>query len=259
MPTFSVIQDYSLYHKEDHETWAILCKRQNQLGNKEISGEYLDGYRKLKLNHDQVIKLGEISDRLEIISGWTLVPVTGLIPTKDFFYLIVNKKYPVTVSLRKPSEVDFSEQPDIFHDVCGHLPLLTNEKFTKFLTAFGMIALKYVNNERAIEFLGRLYWYTYEMGIIKEEDGRKAYGGAIITSAQERANVNNRNIPKYPFSLDLIFHTPYNPYKLQNEYFVINSFDDLFNVTDILEEKLIENLLLSEQDYALGNLSLKAW
>jgi phenylalanine-4-hydroxylase len=118
--------------------------------------------------------------------------------------------------------------------------------------------LKYVNNERAIEFLGRLYWFTYEMGIINEEDGHKAYGGAIITSAEERANVNNINIPKYSFSLDLIFHTPYNPYKLQKEYFVINSFDDLFNVTEILEEKLIENLLLSEQDYALDSLSLKA-
>jgi phenylalanine-4-hydroxylase len=204
------------------------------------------------------VRIEELSRRLESISGWTLVPVTGLIPTKAFFYLLINKKYPITVSIRKPWEIDFSEQPDIFHDVCGHLPMLTNYKFIKFLTAYSIIALKYIYNDRAVDFLGRLYWYTYEMGLINEEGTCKPYGAAIITSAGEIANVRRADIPKYPFELSHIFSTPYNPYKLQNEYFVINSFDDLFNCIESLEFSLVEHLMLLEEDMTRRKFSLNS-
>jgi monomeric phenylalanine-4-hydroxylase len=253
-----VKQDYSLYQEVDHHTWSLLFNKQNQLGNKNLSREYLSGYEKLGLDDTRIVKIEEISNRLEAISGWTLVPVTGLIPTRDFFYMLINKKYPVTISIRQPHEIDFSEQPDIFHDVCGHLPLLTNEKFTRFLSSYSIIALKYVNNDRAVDFLGRLYWFTYEMGIIHENGEHKAYGGAIITSAEERANISSEEIPIYPFSLDHIINTAYNPYKLQRQYFVIDSFDDLFNVIENLESKLIEHLLLPDQDATIRNFSLNS-
>ncbi|MHA4812479.1 aminotransferase class I/II-fold pyridoxal phosphate-dependent enzyme [Flavitalea flava] len=254
----SVIQDYDLYKTEDHKTWSILSKRQLELQEGRISREYLSGFRGLQLDGENIVRIDEVSKRLETISGWTLVPVTGLIPTRDFFYMLINKKYPVTISIRRPWEIDFSEQPDIFHDVCGHLPLLTNEKFIKFLTTYSIIALKYVNNDRAIDFLGRLYWYTYEMGIINEDGDYKPYGGAIITSSEEIANMKRDDIPKHPFELGRIFRTPYNPYKLQNEYFVIESFDDLFNSLEDLEAKLVEHLLLPEQDLILRNYSLNS-
>jgi monomeric phenylalanine-4-hydroxylase len=259
MEQMIVRQDYDrLYTAEDHTTWSILSERQERLRKRNVSRQYLDGFEKLQLEGDKVINIEQVSRRLAAISGWTLIPVTGLIPTRDFFYMLINKQYPVNIYMRKPWEIDFSEQPDIFHDVFGHLPLLTNEKFVKFLTAYSIIALKYVNNDRAIDYLGRLYWYTYEMGIIFEEGEYKPYGGAIITSAEETANARNDQVPKHHFDLAHIFRTPYNPYKLQNEYFIISSFDDLFSSIEKLEETLIENLLLPEQDFTLHNYSLNA-
>ncbi|WP_160716649.1 phenylalanine 4-monooxygenase [Chitinophaga solisilvae] len=251
-----VTQDESLYQETDHHTWSQLFEKQHQLGNEHLSSAYLEGYEKLGLNDRRIVRIEDISRRLEAMSGWTLVPVAGLIPTRDFFYMLINKKYPVTVYIRQPHELDFSEQPDIFHDVYGHLPLLTNEKFTRFLTSYSIIALKYVNNDRAVDFLGRLYWFTYEMGLIKENGESKVYGGAIITSAEERANIESGAAPVYPFALDHVMNTPYNPYKLQQQYFVINSFDELFNVIEGLEAKLIEHLLLPQQDNVVRNFSL---
>ncbi|GGA81204.1 phenylalanine-4-hydroxylase [Puia dinghuensis] len=254
MEKISTGQAYDMYAEEDHNTWAILLQRQSELHSKgKVSREYLNGLDKLRINKHRIVKITEVGDALKEVSGWSLIPVNGLIPNRDFFYMLINKKYPVTVYMRKPSELEFSEQPDIFHDVCGHLPLLVNEKFTRFLTAYSAIALKYINNERAIDLLGRLYWFTYEMGLIIEDGQFRAYGGAIITSSGEFENIEREEIPKYDFDLHRIFKTPYNSFKLQREYFFIHSFDDLFNCLEDIEEKLIEHLLLPDEDHTLRN------
>jgi monomeric phenylalanine-4-hydroxylase len=258
MTQYIVNQNYENYTEEDHNVWKTLCERQGKLDQKGISRDYLKGFINLEIDREKVVRIEDVSKRLKAISGWTLVPVTGLLPTRDFFYMLINKKYPVTVPIRKPFEIDFSEQPDIFHDICGHLPLLTNEKFTRFLTAYSIIAIKYINHDRAVEFLGRLYWYTYEMGLIREDGQTKPYGGAVITSAEEIDNVYNGNVAKYPFDLEHIFKTAYNPFKLQNEYFIINSFDDLFNSLEHLEDTLQKHLLLKEPDLLLRNYSINA-
>lgn len=246
MQDFIVSQDYDMYTSEDHKTWSILCRRQNRLHDKLICREYLKGFHDLKFDITKITNIEESSQRLKAINGWTLVPVTGLIPTKDFFYMLINKRYPITVPIRKPHEIEFSELPDIFHDVCGHLPLLTNEKFEKFLTSYSILALKHIDDERAVEALGRLYWYTYEMGVITEDGLYKSYGGAIITSSSESDNLVNNDVPKHAFDVGHIFRTPYNPYKLQNEYFAIDSFDDLFNCLEVLETELEEYLAVPE-------------
>lgn len=253
MQQYIINQDYESYTSEDHHTWRTLCQRQGALDQSKISRDYLQGFINLEIDREKVVRIEDVSKRLEDISGWTLVPVTGLLPTKDFFYMLINKKYPVTVPLRKPAELDFSEQPDIFHDICGHLPLLTNEKFTRFLTAYSIIAIKYINHDRAVELLGRLYWFTYEMGLIHEDGQHKPYGGAVITSAEEIGNVYSDKTPKYAFDLEHIFKTLYNPFKLQNEYFIINSFDDLFNCLENLEATLQQHLLLTAPDLVLRN------
>lgn len=258
MTQYIVNQNYENYTEEDHNVWKTLCERQGKLDQGRISRDYLKGFINLEIDREKVVRIEEVSKRLEAISGWTLIPVTGLLPTRDFFYMLINKRYPVTVPIRKPFEIDFSEQPDIFHDICGHLPLLTNEKFTRFLTAYSIIAIKYINHDRAVEFLGRLYWYTYEMGLINEDGQTKPYGGAVITSAEEIENVYKGNVAKYPFDLEHIFKTAYNPFKLQNEYFIINSFDDLFNSLEHLEDTLQRHLLLKEPDLLLRNYSINA-
>lgn len=231
-----------MYSAEDHETWAKLNQRVNLLHDGRVSKTFIDGCRNLDFDRQKIIRLEDLSNRMEAISGWTLIPVSGLIPTMDFFYMLTNKKYPITVSIRKPWEIDFSEQPDIFHDIYGHLPLLLNEKFMQFITTYSKTALDYVHNERAVEFLGRLYWYTYEMGLIAEDGVYKPYGAAIITSANEIRNSKDDRVPKHPYSIDQVFHTPYNPFDLQKEYFVINSFDDLCESMQDLEARIEENL-----------------
>ncbi|MDI5888443.1 hypothetical protein [Flavobacterium yafengii] len=235
---YVIEQNYDNYKNEDHQTWSVLYKRQEDSHNKWVCKEYLNGFDKLKFDKNKIEVIASVSERLFAISGWSLVPVSGLLPPKDFFQMLMQKKYPVTVSIREPWEIDFSEQPDIFHDVCGHIPLLTNERFVDFLTSFSAISMKYIDNEKAMDLLSRVYWFTYETGLINEDGIFKFYGGAVITSAEEMSKVNNPNTPKYPFDLDHIFNTSFNSFELQNEYFVIDSFEKLFNCLEGLEQKL---------------------
>jgi monomeric phenylalanine-4-hydroxylase len=255
----NTVQDYTIYNDLDQETWAALNRRHSGLDSECISAEYLVGLSRLELDTEKIIKIEDVSKMLEFISGWTLVPVKGLIPTKDFFSMLISKRYPVNINIRKMHELDFSEEPDIFHDVCGHLPLLTNERFVRFLTAYSNIAMKYLNNERAVEYLGRLYWFTYEMGVIREDGVFRAYGGALITSAEELSNVYNNSIPKHAFDLNRIFMTPYDPYKIQKEYFFIESFDDLFESLSVLEHKLAEHLTAPARDFVIRDYSLNRY
>ncbi|MGB3180601.1 MAG: aminotransferase class I/II-fold pyridoxal phosphate-dependent enzyme [Cyclobacteriaceae bacterium] len=241
-------QDYSLYTEEDHNTWTSLINRHLSENLNHTSKEYQNGFDLLTLEeNDKVTKILSLSKKLTNVSGWKLVPVTGLIPTKDFFYQLVNKEYPVTVFLRKPEELDFSEQPDIFHDIYGHIPLLTNEKFFRFLTKFSILALKYAEDPMAVEYLGRLYWYTFEMGVIWEDGELKPYGGAIVTSKTEIENLRSKDVAIYPFDIHHILNSPYNPYELQEQYFAVRSFDELFYSLEDLEEQLIKNLVYSSQ------------
>jgi phenylalanine-4-hydroxylase len=242
MKTSLINQAYNTYTDEDHFVWEELNRRQSALNRNNISKEYLYGLDKLQLRKSRIADISDLSNKLFGFTGWSLVPVLGLMPAKEFFSLIIDKKYPITISIRKVSELDFSEQPDIFHDIFGHLPLLMSQKFSNFLVAYSKIAINYVENEQAVELLARLYWYTYEMGLINEENEFKAYGGAIITSANEIENVHNLRIPKHSFDIDLIFRTPYNPFKLQKEYFVIKDFSNLFDSLSSLENRLIKHL-----------------
>lgn len=251
-------QLYENYTDQDHETWKILCDQQNNLDHTKIAKVYLDGFNSLNIGNSKIPKIKDISNRLKEVSGWTLIPVTGLLKPKEFFLMLINKEYPVTVPIRKRDELDFSEQPDIFHDICGHLPLLTNEHFVKYLTKFSIIAIKYVKNERAIEFLGRLYWYTYEMGLIREDGQNKPYGGAVLTSSEEIKNIERKKDNIYKFDIDHIFNTKYNPFDLQNEYFYINSFEELFQSLSSIEEKLIDQLYITEHDNVLRNYSINS-
>lgn len=249
-----VNQHYNQYTPEDFNTWNTLSLRQEKLNDSGLlSCEYVRGFGKLELDAKRIVRIDELSERMKVLAGWTLLPVKGLIDTRDFFFMLVNKQYPITVSVRKPHELDFSEQPDIFHDIYGHLPLLMNEKFNNFITRYSEIALRHADDERIVVFLGRLYWYTYEMGLIVEEGALKPYGSAIITSAREIENSRNVNTPKYAFGLDHVFHTAYNPFDLQKEYFVVSSFDELSDSLNELEHRIKEHIGITDEDWALMN------
>jgi len=242
MKNFIIDQEYHRYSEEDHAVWQELTRRQSLLSRDRISKEYLYGLESLSIDRHRIVNIPDLSRKMFASTGWRLVPVQGLIPADVFFTMIIDKVYPVTVPVRQRSELDFSEQPDIFHDIFGHLPLLLHRKFSDFLVAYSKIAINYIHNPQAVEFLARFYWYTYEMGLILEDNAVKAYGGALITSATEIDNVRSTLTHKHPFNVERMFHTPYNPYKLQNEYFVIEDYISLFHSLQDLESKVEHQL-----------------
>lgn len=232
-------QIYSSYDEIDQNTWSALVKNHLDFNFQKCSSEYQEGFLKLELDTQRIMNIADLSERLKLISGWTLTPVEGFIPPELFFNLLLKKVYPVTVLLRKPEDLNFSEQPDIFHDIYGHVPLLTNDKFCSFLKHLSDLALDFIDNDLAIKYLTRLYWFTFETGVIREGGTLKPYGGAIITSRAEIKRVDDCYNDIQPFDIIRIFDTEFDPYKLQNVYFYINSFDSLFELTDNLGVTLV--------------------
>ena len=162
-------QHYDLYEKEDFEVWKTLCDRQmSQLMNS-ASTAYLAGLKKINFSADKIPKFNEINQKLNALTKWKLVVVPGLIPDLTFFELMSNKKFPATTWLRKKSELDYLEEPDMFHDVFAHVPLLTDPYFVKYLAALSNLGLTYEGNSDAIKVLSRIYWFTVEFGLCKED------------------------------------------------------------------------------------------
>ncbi|MCW3072410.1 MAG: Aromatic amino acid hydroxylase protein [Bacteroidetes bacterium] len=220
-------QNYERYTQEDHEIWSVLYERQTKLLKKYVNREFLEGLEMLQLDPAKVANIDEVSERLFKISGWSLVPAVGLLSHKDFFFLLHEKKFPITVNMRKRHELEFSELPDIFHDIYGHVPMLVNKTFCDFMEKFSTIAMNNFEDETIVTGLGRLYWFTLEMGLIQENDETKVYGGAILTSSNEIDNIFNNETKRSVFDMQAVINSDYDNLKLQKEYFIINSFKQL--------------------------------
>lgn len=229
-------QQYENYTKEDHEIWSILFERQTSSIKSYVNKEFIEGLEKLQLDPHKIVNIDEVSKKLFQISGWSLVPAVGLLSYKDFFYLLHAKKFPITVSMRKRHELEFSELPDIFHDVFGHVPMLVNKIFCEFMERFSTIAMNNFEDETIVTALGKLYWFTLEMGLIKEGDQIKAYGGAILTSSNEIDNIYKEQIKKTVFDMKSVIQEEYDNLKLQKQYFIIHSFEQLLEALDEFEK-----------------------
>ncbi|SEN90815.1 Phenylalanine 4-hydroxylase [Chitinophaga rupis] len=222
-------QNYLLYTEEDHRTWTTLFERQSSTILRIAATEFQKGFKQLSLAPDRVANMEMVNNMLYPATGWKVIPVEGLVPNRDFFTMLINKQFPVTVHMRKPHEIDFAELPDIFHDVYGHVPMLMNSLFCEFMANYSSIAINYAENDDIVNYFGRLYWFTLEMGLIRENDILKPYGGAILTSSGEVKNIDDSRIPKHAFNLQQIISTPYDNLKIQQEYFYIDSFYQLFD------------------------------
>ena len=222
-------QEYENYSQEDHATWSTLFERQSKTILKIASSEFVKGFNLLSLDPHHVANLGTVNKMLKDVTGWRVIPASGLVSNKDFFSLLRDKKFPVTVSMRKPEEIAFSELPDIFHDVYGHVPMLMNRMFCEFMSAYSGLAIDFSEDEGITACFGRLYWFTLEMGLIREDNVIRPFGGAILTSSGEVDNINNPDVPKHPFNLLQVINTPYDNLQLQKEYFFIDSFHQLFD------------------------------
>ena len=223
-------QDYAQYSAADHDTYRRLYARQVQQLPGLACDEFIAAVRELG-EPDRIPHFDPISERLIKATGWQVVSVPGLIPEEAFFALLAARKFPVTDWLRKPEEFDYIVEPDVFHDLFGHVPLLFNPVFADYMQAYGAGGLK-ASRLDACELLARLYWYTVEFGLIATPAGLRAYGAGILSSAGElHHSITSPEPRRIGFDLKRLMRTKYKIDSYQASYFVIDSFDQLFAAT----------------------------
>lgn len=234
-------QNYDSYTEEDQKVWGILYKRQMETLPGKATQEYIDGIKTVNFVADHIPIFTEVNDILKKYTNWKINVVPGLIPNKVFFELMLNGNFCATTWLRKMEELDYLEEPDMFHDVFGHVPLLTNQNLCDFLAHLSRIGLKHIGSEVAIEAVARLYWYTVEFGLIQEKAGLRIYGAGILSSYGESDYSLNSDKPqRVPYDVTHIINTPYIKDRYQEIYFVIDSFEQLYNSVAEIEEKVDE-------------------
>ena len=228
-----VEQPYALYGAAEQQTWRSLWRRQSALMPDYACAEFNDGLRRLDLG-DRIPCFEELSRRLKPLTGIESVAVNGLCSGPVFFEHLANRRFPVTWWIRAPEQLDYLEEPDLFHDTFGHVPLLANPVFADYMQAYGEGALKALRlgGHAALEQLARLYWFTVEFGLIREAGALKIYGAGIVSSKAEPLYSLESNTPRrIGFDLLRIMRTQYRIDDFQRCYFVIDSFDELFDAT----------------------------
>ena len=223
-------QHYDAYTPADHDTWRRLYERQAALVKDRACDVFIDALPSLGPSH-HIPRFEQINERLYKATGWEIVGVPGLIPEVPFFTLLANRKFPVTDWIRKPEEFDYIVEPDVFHDLFGHVPLLFNPVFADHMQEYGKGGLK-AHGFGACELLSRLYWYTVEFGLIRQEDGLRAYGAGILSSPGElRYAIESPEPRRLPLDIERVMRTRYKIDTFQQTYFMIDSFRELFEKT----------------------------
>jgi phenylalanine-4-hydroxylase len=233
---FTVEQSYD-YSDASQQVWRTLCDRQTKLTERLAHRSYLDGVAALGLL-ERIPDFDEVSDALRRLTGWEIVAVPGLIPAGPFFDHLANRRFPVTNWLRSAEELDYIVEPDMFHDFFGHVPILTQPVFADFMQMYGQKAEEVITAGGG-EMITRLYWYTAEYGLMREQgQPLKAFGAGLMSSFTElRFAVESPDAHHVPFDVETVMRTTYEIDKFQRAYFVLPSFDalrDAFDRTDLV-------------------------
>ncbi|MFP7723292.1 phenylalanine 4-monooxygenase [Lysobacter sp. A3-1-A15] len=226
-------QPWDDYGEEDHATWAVLYERQRDVLKGRACDEFLAAQDAMGMSPDRIPKFAELNEVLSKATGWTLIGVEGLLPELDFFDHLANRRFPVTWWIRRPDQVDYIEEPDLFHDLFGHVPLLMIPVFADYMEAYGRGGVKaHAIGPDALQNLTRLYWYTVEFGLIRQQDGLRIYGSGIVSSKGESIHCLESDAPnRIGFDLERIMRTRYRIDTFQKTYFVIDGFEQLMEAT----------------------------
>jgi phenylalanine-4-hydroxylase len=220
------------YSPEENQVWRELITRQTPIIQNRACDEYIDGLELLNLPTDRIPQCPEVSKIMREATGWQLQPVKALISFDRFFGLLAEQKFPAATFIRRRDELDYLQEPDIFHEIFGHCPLLTNKACAEFTHIYGKLGLKASPEDRAM--LAKLYWFTIEFGLIKTSEGLRIYGGGILSSMGETPYALENSTPLHkPFDVLDVLRTPYRIDIMQPIYFVIDSFDVLFHLIDM--------------------------
>jgi phenylalanine-4-hydroxylase len=213
--------------------------------NTSASVTYLQALEVIGFSPTKIPNFVEMNERLGELTGWYILTVPELCPAPQFFKHLADKKFTATCWLRKMSQLDYLEEPDMFHDVFGHAPLLTNAEYCTFFKQLGELAVKHTDNADILDEIERLYWFTIEFGLINEGGEMKIYGSGIISSKEETMNALSATSVKTPFSLERVLNHTFRTDTIQPEYFVIDSFAQLAETIPALEKSIAQRFVVS--------------
>jgi phenylalanine-4-hydroxylase len=222
-----ISQRYELYTPVEQHTWMLLFERQLEAVEQFAYLNFLTGIQQLNFTASAIPDFDEVNLRLRSLTGWSIFAVPGLIDNDYFFEKIFEQQFAATTWIRKPENIDYLEEPDMFHDVFGHVPMLTDHHICDYLLGLSAIARKYITNEEVIEAIARLYWYTIEFGLVKENNQLKIYGAGILSSIGETSYALSDTPARVPFDVMQIIDTPYIKDSFQKQYFVLDDMQQL--------------------------------
>jgi phenylalanine-4-hydroxylase len=232
-PDWTIDQGWAKYTAQDHAVWKTLFERQSKLLPGRACDEFIAGMKDLPIGADQIPNFEHLSEILMKRTGWQVVAVPGLVPDDIFFEHLANRRFPAGHFIRKPRELDYLEEPDVFHDVFGHVPMLLNPAIADYIQAYGEGGLR-AKKLGVLEKLARVYWYTVEFGLVQQRDGLRIYGAGIVSSATETVfSLADESPNRIAFDLERVMRTRYRIDDFQETYFVIDHVDDLLKLADV--------------------------
>ena len=228
---WTISQDWTGYSPAEHAMWDTLFQRQSKMLHGRVSPTFLEGLHVLRMSKSGIPDFEELSERLLKLTGWRVAAVPGLLPDEDFFRHLANRTFVAGRFIRTPEQIDYLQEPDIFHDVFGHVPLLANPVFADYMQAYGEGGLRSLSMD-AMQRLARLYWYTVEFGLIREDGGLRLYGAGIVSSyGESQFALQDPSPNRIGFDLRRTMRTSYKIDDYQQTYFVIDSYEDLLRQT----------------------------
>ena len=232
-PDWTIDQGWHNYTPQEHAVWKMLFERQSKLLPGRACDEFVRGMQDLPIGPDQIPNFEQLSETLSQRTGWQIVAVPGLVPDDVFFEHLAHRRFPAGHFIRKPHELDYLEEPDVFHDVFGHVPMLMNPAIADYIQAYGEGGLR-AKRLGVLEKLARVYWYTVEFGLVKQPGGLRVYGAGIASSATETVfSVEDDSPNRVAFDLERVMRTNYRIDDFQETYFVLDNLNDLLELARI--------------------------
>ncbi|MDJ0920805.1 MAG: phenylalanine 4-monooxygenase [Henriciella sp.] len=228
---WTIDQGWSSYTPQQHQTWDTLYDRLQEVLPGRAAPEFLNGLDALDLHRGGIPDFRTISEELKALTGWQVVAVPGLVPDDVFFEHLANRRFPAGNFIREPDQLDYIQEPDVFHDVFGHVPMLTDPVFADYMQAYGEGGLRSLRHA-SLKNLAALYWYTVEFGLINTPQGLRIYGAGIVSSvAESKFSLEDPSPNRIAFDLERLMRTDYRIDDFQQTYFVIESYEQLFRAT----------------------------
>ena len=231
-------QIYRNYTEEDFKVWNILFKKQLKNLKGIVADEFIVALNDLNFSSEKIPNFNEINNTLKNITGWTIKTVPNISPPDEFFSNLSQKKFTTTCWLRSMSQIDYLEEPDMFHDVFAHVPLLSNKEYTSFFKEIGQIAMSVIEDPIKLKKLQRIYWFTIEFGLIRKYKKFKIYGAGIISSKEESKNVLSNKSKKKKFNVNSVMNHSFRIDVVQDTYYYIDSFKELISSLDKIRENI---------------------